>query len=87
MTDRIRCACPRCTIHGIMGPAVLITAGVLFLLSQWRDDFFAIHYTWPVLLIVIGLIKLAASLSSSAGHGTDGAQAPPASGAPQGQGQ
>lgn len=87
MADRIRCACPRCTIHGIKGPAVLITLGVLFMLSQWRGDFFAIRYTWPVILVVIGLIKLAESLSSSAGHGMSGAPAPPDSGAPQGQGR
>jgi hypothetical protein len=42
-----------------MGPAVLITIGVLFLLDQmghlhWMD----FSYTWPALLIVIGLIKL-----------------------------
>ncbi|MBZ5527819.1 MAG: DUF5668 domain-containing protein [Acidobacteriia bacterium] len=81
MIERIRCACPRCTIRGIKGPAVLITLGVLFMLGQWRGEFFAFRYTWPVLLIVLGLIKLAESLASSEGHGTSDAQTP------QGQGQ
>src|SRR6266852_5547774 len=27
MSDRIRCACRRCTIRGLMGPAVIITNG------------------------------------------------------------
>jgi hypothetical protein len=81
MMERIRCACPRCTIYGIKGPAVLITLGVLFLLSQWRGEFFAFRYTWPVLLIVLGLIKLAESLASTEGHGSSGAQTP------RGQGQ
>lgn len=87
MADRIRCACSRCTIHGIMGPAVLITLGVLFMLSQWRDDFFSFYYTWPVILIVIGLVKLAESLSSAEGHETTSALESPSTGAPQGQGQ
>jgi len=81
MAEQIRCACTRCTIHGIKGPAMLITVGVLFLLSQWRGEFYAFRYTWPVLLIVLGLIKLAESFSSAEGHGTSGAQTP------QGQGQ
>ena len=86
MADRIRCACQRCMLHGLMGPAVLITLGVLFLLNEWRGDYFGFHYTWPVLLIVIGLIKLAESLASTEGHGTPGVQPPPAPGNP-GQGQ
>ena len=28
------CSCARCRAHGYMGPAVLITMGVLFLLDQ-----------------------------------------------------
>jgi len=73
-------------LHGLMGPAVLITLGVLFLLNEWRGDYFSFHYTWPVLLIVIGLIKLAESLASSEGHGATGVQPPSAPGNP-GQGQ
>ncbi len=63
------CPCPRCRAHGYMGPAVLITIGVLFLLDQmghmhWMD----FSYTWPAILIVIGLIKLLEHSASMEGH-------------------
>lgn len=83
----IRCRCQRCTIRGLMGPAILITIGVLFLLQQssWWD--YGIHRTWPVILLVIGAVKLAESLASTEGHGTlPGPGAPPYSGPQQGQG-
>jgi len=65
----IRCRCQRCTIRGLMGPAVLITIGVLFLIGQnnWEYGF---HHTWPVILLVVGAVKLAESLASTDGHGT-----------------
>ena len=46
---------------GLMGPAVLITIGVLFLVGQlgWGYSF---RQLWPVLLIVIGLVKLFESM-------------------------
>ena len=63
------CSCGRCRAHGFMGPAVLITLGVLFLLSQatriyWLD----FGHTWPALLIVIGLILFLQHSASAAGH-------------------
>jgi len=63
------CPCSRCRAHGYMGPAVLITIGVLFLLDQmghmhWMD----FSYTWPALLIVIGLIMLLKQSASTYGH-------------------
>lgn len=62
-----RCRCQRCTIRGLMGPAVLITIGVLFLVQQstWRYGFWQ---TWPVILLVIGAIKLGEALASTEGH-------------------
>jgi len=68
MSNRVRCNCRRCTIRGLLGPAVLITLGVLFLLDQMRGGYFSFGNTFPVILIVIGAILLAASLSSSEGH-------------------
>ena len=46
---------------GLMGPVVLITIGVLFLAGQmgWGYSF---RKLWPVLLIVIGLVKLFESM-------------------------
>ena len=63
------CGCARCRAHGFMGPAVLITIGVLFLLAQATD----IHWmefdrTWPALLIVIGLIMFLQHNASATGH-------------------
>ncbi len=68
MSDRVRCACRRCTIRGLMGPAVIITVGVLFLLDQVRGGFFSFGDTYPVILIVIGVISLAAAASPTDGH-------------------
>src|SRR5260370_1917067 len=68
MSDRIRCTCRRCTIRGLMGPAVIITVGVLFLLDQMRGGNFSFSDTYPVILIVIGVISLAAAASPADGH-------------------
>jgi hypothetical protein len=81
MSDRIRCRCPRCTIRGLMGPAVLITVGVLFLLNEMRGDLFSFSNTLPFLLIVIGAVQLAASAAPMTGH-VDSAIPPPPSGPP-----
>lgn len=61
-----RCNCARCRSRGVMGPAVLITLGVLFLLNQ----FWHYGFQWPVLLIVIGLVKIWQSTTSTEGHDT-----------------
>ena len=63
------CSCSRCRAHGYMGPAVLITLGVLFLLDQtvhirWMD----FGSTWPALLIVIGLILFLEHSSPATSH-------------------
>lgn len=63
------CSCGRCRAHGFMGPAVLITLGVLFLLDQlthvhWLD----FGSTWPAFLIVIGLVMFLEHNTSPAGH-------------------
>jgi len=68
MSDRIRCNCQRCTIRGLMGPVVVVTVGVLFLLQEMRGGYFDFGNTYPVILIVIGLISLASALASSEGH-------------------
>jgi ABC-type Fe3+ transport system permease subunit len=68
MSDHIRCTCRRCTIRSLMGPAIIITVGVLFLLDQMRGGYFSFNNTFPIILIVIGVIQLAAALSSTEGH-------------------
>lgn len=49
-----------------MGPAILVTLGVLLLLGEMHVVSF--DYTWPVLLIVIGVVKILQSNASMAGH-------------------
>lgn len=41
----------------LMGPVVIITLGLMFLLAQFVPGW-GIGRTWPALLIVIGVIKL-----------------------------
>ena len=81
MSERIRCACRRCTIRSLMGPAIIITVGVLFLLDQIRGGNFSFGNTYPVILIVIGVISLAAAASSTEGH-VSGPVPPAVPGAP-----
>jgi hypothetical protein len=44
-------------VQAIRGPVILITIGVLFAFDRFTQ--FRFSQTWPVLLIVIGLLKLA----------------------------
>lgn len=61
-----RCGCPRCRMAGLMGPAVLVTLGALFLVDNVGLRGF--NDTWPLLLIVIGIIKLLQYTASTEGH-------------------
>ncbi len=85
----IRCRCQRCMIRGLMGPAILITIGALFLIGResWMYGF---GRTWPVILLVIGVLKLAEALASTEGHGNPppgtGPYQGPQQGPPQGAG-
>lgn len=80
MSDRNRCNCRRCTLRGLSGPIIVVTIGVLFLLAQLRGGYFEFWHTWPVILIVIGLINLASSFASTEGH--DDAPVAPAAAPP-----
>ena len=68
MSNDPRCRCPRCTIRGLLGPAVIITIGVLFLLHEARGGAFDFSNTYPFILIVIGAVLLASSLAPMTGH-------------------
>lgn len=43
-------------LHAVRGPIILITIGVLFAFDRFTDFRFA--QTWPVMLIVVGLLRL-----------------------------
>lgn len=68
MSTSLRCTCSRCTIHGLMGPAVITTLGVLFLLSELGHGMLSFGHTFPILFIVIGAIQLAAAFAPMDGH-------------------
>lgn len=60
------CQCPRCRARGLMGSAVLITLGALFLV----DEFSTLRFdeTFPALLIVIGVMLFLGRSASIEGH-------------------
>ena len=69
------CRCGRCSTRGLMGPAVLITLGLLFLLANNPE--YPFERTWPILLIVIGAIKVAGYAMPGREHRNSGQYPPP----------
>jgi len=65
-SHRPYCVCEHCRTRKLMGPAILVTLGVLFLLDNVGR--FEFHRTWPAILLVIGVVKLVQSNASSEGH-------------------
>jgi hypothetical protein len=63
---RMSCQCDRCRMRRLIGPAVLVTIGILFLLQSL--DVVDFDRTWPAILLVIGIVKLLQSNASEAGH-------------------
>ena len=68
------CRCGRCSTRGLMGPAVLVTLGLLFLLANKPG--YAFERTWPILLIVIGAIKVARYVMPDDSHRNPGQYGP-----------
>jgi hypothetical protein len=62
----------RSTLRAIRGPITLITVGVLFVLQNFTP--YGFGQTWPVLLIVFGLLSL---MGRSVGAPPDQAPPPP----------
>jgi hypothetical protein len=60
------CVCERCRTRKLMGPAILVTIGILFLLDNVSNIDFG--KTWPAILLVIGVVKLMQSNASYTGH-------------------
>ncbi len=80
-TSRAFCQCQHCRSRRLVGPAMLVTLGVLFLLDSASHIGFG--RTWPAILLVIGVVKLMQSNASMVGHvgplppGATGYPAPP----------
>jgi hypothetical protein len=76
------CQCARCRTRRIMGPSLLLTIGVLFLLENL--DIANFGRTWPMILLVIGGVKLLQGSASIEGHIPSGGaySNPPIAGGP-----
>jgi hypothetical protein len=72
---RLTCGCGRCSTRWLMGPALVLTTGILFLLQSL--DVAEIDRTWPAWILVVGVIKLVQSSASSSGHVGPLPSAPP----------
>jgi len=48
-------------LRAVRGPVLLITLGVLFTVDYFHG--YPFHRTWPVLLIVFGILKLLERMS------------------------
>jgi len=70
------CTCGRCSTRWLMGPAMVLTTGVLFLLQSLNIAY--IDRTWPAWILVVGIVKLVQSSASSEGHVGPLPGAPPA---------
>jgi hypothetical protein len=61
-----KCGCPYCRIRGLVGPLMIISVGVLFLVAEYsRYSFFDL---WPILLIILGVLLVAQALAPKQGH-------------------
>ncbi len=61
-----RCDCARCRTRWLMGPAMVLTTGFLFLFHTTHIA--DLDRTWPAWILVVGIVKLVQSSASSAGH-------------------
>jgi hypothetical protein len=78
--SRYGCPCDRCRTRKLMGPAMLVTIGILFMLENVGNGNLHFGRTWPAILLVIGVVKLVQSNASGAGHIGPLPGAPPAVG-------
>ncbi|MFZ0276215.1 MAG: B-box zinc finger protein [Candidatus Sulfotelmatobacter sp.] len=72
------CGCGRCITRCLMGPALVLTTGVLLLFNTM--DIAHLDRTWPAWILVVGIVKLLQSSASSAGHVGPLPPAPPGAG-------
>jgi hypothetical protein len=65
-STRTRCTCANCRARGLVGPVMLITIGVIFLVGEYTR--YGFGDLWPVLLIVGGVLAICQSAASREGH-------------------
>lgn len=56
----------RCSTGALMGPAMVLTTGILFMLESLHIA--DLDRTWPAWILVVGIVKLLQSSASSAGR-------------------
>ncbi len=76
------CHCTRCRARHITGPVVLMTLGVLFLLDNFGVYGADFERTWPLILIMIGFVKVFQNTASTEDHIPPVAFPPPGPGMP-----
>jgi len=74
------CGCGRCSTRWLMGPAMVLTTGFLFLFHSMNIA--DLDRTWPAWILVVGIVKLLQSSASSAGHVGPLPPAPPSAAPP-----
>ncbi len=62
------CRCIRCRARHITGPVALVTFGVLLLLDNFGVYGADFERTWPLILIMIGLVKVFQNTASTEDH-------------------
>jgi hypothetical protein len=65
-TQRVVCHCVACTAVSMTGPALVVTVGIMGLLHEFSR--FGFGETWPLLLIVFGVLKFLQITGSREGH-------------------
>ena len=60
------CACARCKMNDMMGPAILVAVGAMWMVGNFRGGHFMTFVA--VVLIVIGGVKMMQSSASTEGH-------------------
>jgi len=78
------CGCVRCRAHSLMGAAILITLGVIFLIDSYHMA--RGGRAFPILLLVIGCMLMLQRTGSTEGHvnpGWTAGQIPPPPAPPQ----
>jgi len=73
---RRTCGCGRCTTRCLMGPTMVLTTGLVFMLDTLNIA--SVDRTWPAWILAVGIVKLLQSSASSEGHVGPLAPAPPA---------
>jgi hypothetical protein len=68
MSNTAGCQCQSCTVRHMGGAAAVITIGILLLLHELHGGNLGLQYTWPVILLVQGVIHLASAFAPRDGH-------------------